>query len=58
MKYIIEITPGTYVEKFFGASVCITRNIKSARGYTKSIANKRISKNGFVNAQLIPISTK
>jgi len=42
MKYVIKLTDGKFIEKFFKNSICITSDIKRARKYTKSIAIKRL----------------
>lgn len=43
-KYIIKVADGYFIERFFKTSIVVTQFEISAGRYTKSIANKRLSK--------------
>lgn len=44
MKYYIKLTDGSYIQEFTPRGYVFTKDIKFARQYTKSIANKRALK--------------
>jgi len=57
-KYILQLqsgkSEGLYIERFYGASICVTEKITSAGTYSKPIAIKRVS-NFSLDCKLIEI---